>query len=366
LESRAEDQNSRRIIDRINETHFPELFDPPAANADSALWSAILSLDELGIIKLERKSRRLNPHAPPWESTSLVFQPEAETMVRQWLDRPRVRPDQGAWLQALSEIVDQFADPSLVQDNPFPTLNRSPKDILSRLLLIPTLLKRVKMTTCQLSAELFWGRSNLLDDKEAWLSQLLALSEDAFMPSPLLVEVTFPVKACNGILIIQNLNSYIAALDGAWPTGNDLILVHGEGFKRCNTSLRQSEHIRFHINNRHSTAEALIRDFNQFWMHNSGKQNWPVYAITDMDWDGMRLFHYLKQQFPFLEPWKPGYKSMLDAVKNKNFYHAAEAGKTGQQPMESSGSEWMDQQVLPHLLDDKFVDQEIIQLNVKI
>jgi len=362
LENKTSEQRSRRIIDRITATHFPELFDPPDASADSVLWSAILSLDELGIIKLERKSRRLDPHAPPWESTALVFQPEAEVMVRQWLDRPRVRPDQSAWLSALSEVVDQFADASLIQSNPFPVLNKSPSDILSRLLLIPTLLKHQKATSYQISAQLFWGHSKLLRDKEEWLAQLLGMPVDAFQPRPLLVEVALPAKAANGILIIENLDSYVTAIDGAWPTGNDLILVYAQGFKLCANSVRQRERVRFHV---HGSGfnNALLADFNKYWFDDKTNRNWPIYAITDLDWSGMRIFNYLKQQFPRLQAWKPGYKAMLEAVNSNNYHHPDEGDKAGQKPIANSGSEWLDHHVLPVLAEEKFVDQEVIQTN---
>jgi len=363
LETLPAEQRSRRIIDRINASHFPELFDPPDSSADAILWAAILSLDELGVVKLERKSRQLDPHAPPWQSTALVFQPDAEAQVRQWLDRPRVRPDQSAWNNALSEVVDQFADPSLIQTNPFPALNRSPKDILSRLLLIPTLLRRNKATSYQISAELFWGQSKLLRDKEDWLTKLLGLPETAFLPRPLLVEVSFPAKPVNGVLIIENLDSYVAAVDGYWPTGNDLLLIYSQGFKLCAKSIRQAERIRFHVHNQRAPSQSLLQDFKHFWFENSDNRNWPIYAITDMDRDGLRIFSYLKREFPHLEPWKPGYKAMLDAVKNQNYHHPDEAGKTEQRPVDSSGSDWIDQHVLPLVLEDKFVDEEIIQQN---
>lgn len=363
LEDKPSEQRSRRIIDRINQTHFPELFDPPDASADAVLWSAILSLDELGILKLERKSRNLDPHAPPWQATSLVFQPEAETMVRQWLERPRVRPDQSAWLQALSEVVDKFADPSLIQNNPFPNLNKSPQEILSRLLLIPTLLTRGKASAYQISAELFWGHSKLLRDKEEWLTQLLGLPESAFIIRPLVVEVSFPQKPANGILIIENLDSYVAAIDGLWPTGNDLILVYGQGFKLCAKSIRQADRVRFHVHGNNAINEKMMQDFQRYWLHDSDSRNWPIYAVTDLDWSGIRIFRYLKQQFPLLQAWKPGYKAMLDEARNNNCHSAAEADKSGQNAVDSSGSEWLDQHVLPCLLQDKFVDQEVIHVN---
>jgi len=363
LEVAPDDQGSRRIIDRINATHFPELFDPPQTGADNALWSAILNLNELGILKLERKSRRLDPHAPPWDATALVFQPEAEVMVRQWLDRPRVRPDQNAWLEALKEVVDKFADASLIQNNPFPLLNHSPKDILSRLLLIPTLLKRGKASSYKMSAELFWGHSNLLRDKEDWLCQLLDLPASAFKPRPLMVNVTFPIKPAHGILIIENLDSYASAVDGLWPTGNDLILVHAQDINLFASSIRQEGRVRFHVHSNQSVSETLMRDFKLYWLENSASRNWPMYAITNMDWNGIKLFSTLKQQFPGLEAWKPGYKVMMEEAKNGNYHSPEEAGKTEQQSMTHSGSNWLDQHIIPLLEDGKFVDQAIIHIS---
>ena len=82
--------------------------------------------------------------------------------------------------------------------------------------------------------------------------------------------------------------------------------------------------------------------------------------ITDLDWAGMAIFRAAKENFLLLEPWRLGYQIMLQAYVDGNCHNDSEAGKSQQQVIDSSGSPWLDEQVIAILDKCCFVDQEII------
>jgi len=86
------DDRKKRISELITEGLYPELFSPKEPEDDEVAWHNLTRLSEQGIIDIERTRKRGLSTIAPWEHARIVFLPEGEESVRQWLDRPAGDP----------------------------------------------------------------------------------------------------------------------------------------------------------------------------------------------------------------------------------------------------------------------------------
>ncbi|BCS97431.1 hypothetical protein DSLASN_30630 [Desulfoluna limicola] len=351
LESR-----SNHLSEILGKRHFPELFAPQLVDDDRITWHWLKETEKLGSIELVQTRKRGIADRLPWDNCRVVFRPEAEDLIRAVLCRPRVDPNETAWLNALSSCQDRFAQPELLSKPCFPALKRKrePEAILERLALIPDILQETPMSLYQLSARLFWGQSKLLKGREEWLQELFGQPLPNLLPRPVLLEMFFP-ETPKGVLLIENLDTFLAACDGRLPAATHQILVYAQGFKNTAARIRDPLGVRFFWR---GASEKIHQEFEDFWFGRITK-NWPLCFFGDLDWAGMQMLALLRRIFPNISAWKPGYSSLLSLLKAGEGHSPEEADKEGQVAVTKTGDPWADEFLLPTLgFQGRFVDQE--------
>jgi len=289
----------------------------------------------------------------------IIFRLEHEDNLRLRLNRPEPA-EAGTWWAALDKWGHAFQRADLVAKPVLMLPGKSPEEILSRLAVIPELVRERPMSAYQISARLFWGHSKVLKGREQWLRDLLGLPREAVVDRMLPVEVTFPLGTPAGILIIENLDSYFSACNGNWQDCPDMIKIYTQGFRGAADRIRDPSCVRLHFADQPLPEGYHLADFRKAWFQEASFTG-PVYFCGDLDWSGLAIFRALKAVFPDLAPWKPGYVRMLRAAEQGCCHNLEMADKTGQQPLDTSGDLWLDNYVLSFLkANQSFVDQEIL------
>lgn len=360
LDAKPFAERSKRLFVRALESPLEALRHPSTPGEDDLTWGWIERLAAEGILVL-RYPRRRRPNDPPWAGCEIEFPPQSETSVREWLARPVISPAGRAWRMAVSSRCAHFVDPELAAQQPLQVPGMTPEAVIERLIGLPGCVRERPLTARQIAARLFDGDSKVLEGREEWLQRIFGLDERRILPRGLIVEAHLPAEdVWQGVLLIENLDSYLEAMAGHWPQTEGLALVYTAGFRATASRVRAAARLHFSGEGGHDKRQR----FSQAW-YTEGPLPWPTYFCGDLDWEGLRIFQRLRDAFPGIEPWRPGYERML-AARQAGIAHKAEAaGKGDQRPLECVGHDWLDARVVRELnKDPRFVDQEVISNGV--
>lgn len=367
LKNKAASERTRRLTNKFPKTIFKTLHSPREPNDDLQIWALIEQCEKDGFIRLRLTKPKTDPdriRSQPWLYYRAEFNsddPDNENRLRRWLDRPLLSDKELEWQAAVARHRHRFANPDKLNRMIFDTLAKPAEEIISRMASIPELLSKRPMTAYQLSAILFWGCSKILKDREQWIKELFNLEEGLNLERPLLIEVRIPRALPNGLLMLENLDSYLAACDNRWSECDDLILVYTQGFRGAASRIRQNAYARFHQYRQDDVQTKLFHEFKAAWL-NETPFTYPIYFIGDLDWSGLSIFRSLKSIFPELMPWRNGYIQLIEARKNGRCHTPEMAGKENQKPIDSTGDTWLDEHALePMKKEPLFVDQEVIE-----
>lgn len=213
----------------------------------------------------------------------------------------------------------------------------------------------------EVSAKLFWGMSKVLDHRAGLVSAILGTDECPFPETPIQLQVYLPLGGFNGVLFIENQVTYERAIRSQNAIFSKLALVYASGFKSSAVRLRSSASASIYL----STLGEFNRtsyEYFESWLF--GKNSaLGVYFWGDLDWSGIRILKSLKETFPSINAWRPGYEPMLSAFETGNGHSPSSAGKLGQLKVEFVGCQYADSYLIPGLNSfDKFVDQELIPI----
>jgi hypothetical protein len=359
LDHLPRDQRTNALTRSVSAKNFPVLFRPEAPDDDMVLWGLLQRCARDGLIRIDATRTRRDPHLPPWAHRRIIFRLEHEDNLRLWLNRPEYT-EAGSWWAALDKWGHAFQRADLVAKPVLMLPGKSPEEILSRLAVIPELVRERPLSAYQISARLFWGHSKVLKGREQWLRDLLGLPREAVVERMLPVEVTFPPGTPAGILMIENLDSYFSACNGNWQDCLDMIKIYTQGFRGAADRIRDPSCVRLHFADQPLPEGHHLAAFREAWFLEAAFTG-PVYFCGDLDWSGLAIFRSLKAVFPDLTPWKPGYERMLRAAEQGCCHTLEMADKTGQPPLDTSGDLWLDSHVLSFLkAKQSFVDQEIL------
>jgi hypothetical protein len=85
----------------------------------------------------------------------------------------------------------------------------------------------------------------------------------------------------------------------------------------------------------------------------------PVSFWGDLDWSGMRILAAMRNNFPGMRAWEPGYQPMLQSLMAGQGHSPEASDKKGQRPMVVFGCPYADAHLVPALTAlGRFVDQE--------
>ena len=224
-------------------------------------------------------------------------------------------------------------------------------NLLSALIDEPLLLREV-------SAQLFWGQSKVLDNRRALIEAILNVDECPFPEAPIQLQVFLPNGDFIGVLFIENLASFERAIRDTTGRFSGLALVFASGFKGTAKRLRSITGASVYFAGHGNLADASCQRFLA-WLF-TGNEIVRAWFWGDLDYAGMQILKSLRNSFDGLEAWQPGYEPMLNVLL-AGYGHAPDAaGKAKQKPLDVTGSSYADRQLLPAIvLTGKFLDQEL-------
>jgi len=316
-------------------------------------WELMRSLE--GIVFEVRMSRKRQPYDAGYVGASLRFLEESEAICREWLARPRQKRYQEAWLSAVETHADAFADAGVsLRGRPVRVTGKSADEVVQGFTQIGS-FQNGKFTLRQLSARAFWGHSKVLDTREDLLQQLYP--EIEFAPRPVLLHVCLP-ESFNGVLFIENQDTYIQALAGRPAEVDGLALVYGAGFKSSAGRIRTREGAILHYQG--GSTGSRQADFEAWWFDQRSPE-WPTWFWGDLDFSGMEILKALRQRFGDVQAWQPGYAPMMRLLREGRGHSPDTADKAEQVDPGSTGCPYADEELLPAMWEiGRFVDQEAV------
>ena len=341
---RLDAPRSRDITRRIDERNVPALYD--FGEDVDARWQLIdQELVQRWQVFTVTFARHLQAHEPPYHRAQLRLLPAAEDLLRTWLDRPRIDPEQAAWLAAVEKYAGQFPDSGQALARTRLILpGYSSEQLVAGLAAVGPLLAQ-QLSLRELSARCFLGNSKVLDQRMDLLRQLYGERAEAICERPLLLTAWAP-PGFSQLLIVENQDSFLRLVQQA-PART--ALLYSGGFRASASRVTAS-----------STQFAFLpgsdaAQFHARWQQPpSGSFFWG-----DLDYAGMGILRGLRLALPGIEAWQTGYQAMLTALLAGQGHTPDQAGKGRQLDPGCSGCTYTDDHLLPALrTTGRFLDQE--------
>jgi hypothetical protein len=337
----------------VNQKQIPELF-VLGEQADQT-WALIKALaQEFNVLSI-RVDKKRNPLDPEYLNARVRLQQDAESAVRHWLARPREPSPLQRWREAVEQAQYDFpGDTQKLSARPITLADKSAAQIVQAFTQIAS-YQHTPLSLRQLSAKCFWGRSKFLDGRRDLVHSLYP--ELQLSLRPIVVNVFVP-GSINGVLFIENQDSYTSAMNGCPEGTENLALVYSAGFKSSAKRIREHGGVALHFC---GPGLSSHQDTFEQWWYQAAVQDWPLWFWGDLDFAGMNILKLLRQRFPGLSAWRPGYAAMLDALHAGNAHHAGSDDKQNQIDPGPTGCDYADSVLLPAIREHKlFVDQEIV------
>lgn len=214
-------------------------------------------------------------------------------------------------------------------------------------------LKGQPLRLREVSSHAFWGSSKELDDRAEMVAKLLELAECPFALPPLHLAVRLPTGRLKGVLFVENKTTFdILKL----PETAELALVYSAGFMASARRLTNRADVAVYFaegGGPDTTNAELVQEFL------FEASTLPGYFFGDLDYSGMAILKAMRQNFPALRAWQPGYQRLLNRLQAGDGHSPAAARKEGQRDPVETGCELADQVLLPAMRGaGLFVDQE--------
>lgn len=351
LDKQPASERQRALAITLTEKTLPALF-RQGTEADH-LWDLIKSLQEdHGVIRITPDKRRA-PFSPDYAGARLTLQTHGEAILRHWLQRPREKSPTQRWREAVEKGRGQFpGSTEKLAAHRIAVPGQGDADVIAAFAQIAQHANKT-LSLRQLSSRCFWGDSKFLDAREELIRELFPTV--VIRVRPVMVSIFMP-QTIEGILFIENQESYTTAISGSPAASQNLILVYAAGFKGSATRIRQSDGVSLHY---HSKADTGARRRLEDWWFQRQPDDWPVSFWGDLDFSGMGILKALKQRFPDIQAWRPGYQPMLNLLQQEKGHSPGMVSKQAQQDPGTTGCEFADTVLLPALRRQQaFVDQE--------
>ncbi len=333
----------------LNDKTLPELFGP-GEQADR-LWDWLRSLaEDHGVLAIRPDDKR-NPLDPEYLGARLRLRKGGEAILRAWLGRPAGRSPLQQWRKSVTAagqfagsvaklaahriVLPGWSDAQVVAG--FVCLGRQPGGLSLR----------------QLSSRCFAGDSKFLDNREDLIRELYP--ERVIAPRPVMVSVFLPARI-EGVLFIENQDSYLQAVSDELGTRHKFALVYAAGFRGSAGRIRQREGVSLHY---HGASAMNGQAQLEAWWFGPDTAGWPCWFWGDLDYAGMGILKAFRQRFGNMQAWQPGYRPMLDRLQKGQGHAPAMTDKQAQTDPGSTGCDYADTVLLPLMRQHgMFVDQE--------
>ena len=355
LNNLEQDQRRRKLTRKVTAKTFPALFDYSQPDDIDFMKEALQALSE--------------PPYNIWDlllppgidgQTTVVFNYPAEPVVREWLNMPRIDPAQQAWADAVAKWQAPIAmDTTAITLSRYPGIY-APDDLLSALTRLTTFANQnneEKLSWRRLSAGFFFGDSKYLDSisRQQWLLSVCPRLLAHIESRTLLLNV-FLVDEPEGILLIENQDTFcwLMKISADVEAVRHLTLVYSQGFMGSAQRSRDVHAVQFMYEGRMDNMSA----FQAQWFPSDTVAQ-PIYFWGDLDYAGIAIIKSLRQVFPSLTAWVPGYQPMLDALRKGGGHTLDQAAKMAQAIPEACGCDYADRKLLPELIQSgRCIDQE--------
>lgn len=333
----------RTAISLPAEKHLPQLARTDAA-ADQC-WALVADLAHAGVLTI--RAGRRGAYDAPWHGARLDFALDCEDRLRAWLNRAPTAPAMETWRHAVERHAAAFPGgcAPLLQRR-IVIAGRDADEVVAAFASLGT--QQGPLTLRQLSAYAFWGNSKVLDER----GELVA----ALFPTLTIAERTIVVAVHlpptpQGVLFIENQDTYTAATRGVPAAARDLALVYAAGFRSAAQRIRQRSGALLHY-----AGDAAARtDFEHWWL-DEGLPAGPCHFWGDLDFPGLQILKSLRQRFGDVRAWQPGYAPLLTALHNTGGYRGAAADP---QDLALTGCSYADEVLLPAIRTAGQIDQEL-------
>lgn len=346
------DAGRMRLNLRCSAKETPELYDFNDQSQVSVVWDDLKQLQRLGVLdlKLKRQKRGYNEY----DDGRIDLRYEAEETVRKWLERPAFDPQLHLWRMALAKYQNAFEDGGVALEREaivFP--GRSYRQLAAAFARIAEALQNPQ-TLRQLSARCFWGESKFLDRRESLVVATYPSLAGNLLPRPLLLAVYLP-HDLDRVLFIENQDTFLQMMmekPARWG------LVYMGGFRGTALRVREPGQAVFSYVN--ATADEQRGLFERFWL---GGAQLPCHFWGDLDYAGLSILAALKQVFPAVEAWQPGYQPMLEILQMERGHNLIAGGKERQIKPGITHCRYADYVLLPAIEEHRaFVDQEAVDV----
>jgi hypothetical protein len=351
----ADQRGTRAQSVALGARTWPALYDASFESEKEALWEQLGELVRWGWVTVRpddaAKARAGYDRTPRISVAN-------EQAIRAAVGRAeRVRTAAERWREAVLAGLDACeVVKRQVCDFCIDIPDRTMHEVVTRLNALPALAGQPLLLR-EVSAQLFWGMSKVLDKRQGLVAAVLGVDECPFPEAPVQLQVFLPVGGFRGVLFIENLMSYDRAVRSRSAAFDGLALAFASGFKGGALRLRTAEGCSLYFSDRGGDTRDL-RDGFRAWLFAKGTQ--PSYFWGDLDWSGMRILASMRATFPEMTAWRAGYAPMLGSLHGGLGHSPEAADKQGQKALSTTGCEYADNELLPALRElGRFVDQEL-------
>ncbi len=343
----------------LGERTWPALYKASMESHKEDLWEYVIAMASWKWLAI-KPERALEPRSGYAFSPRLTVLNEDE--VRAAIGRPeRLKSAPERWREAvLAGLHAPLEVKQIVSEYCIDIPNHPMDEVVQRLNVLPTLADKPLLLR-EVSSQLFWGMSKLLDRRQGLVAALLGMQDCPFPDSPIQLQVYLPPTGYRGVLFIENLTSFARAIASRNALFNELALVFAAGFKGSAPRLRSPQGCTIFYAAHGGLTPDLTHDFEK-WLFKDTPQI-PIYFWGDLDYAGMRILLTLRTTFPQLLAWEPGYAPLLQALYKEQSHLPRAAKKLGQKTLLITGCPYADTMLLPALHETgRFIDQEWLSI----
>lgn len=339
----------------LSERKWPALYKAPMESAKEDLWEYVIDMAKWGWLRVRPEGALRSRSGYALSPRITVIDEEA---VRRAVGRPeRPRSSVERWRDAVNLGLEApEAVKRAVGDYCIDLPDHSMADVVEQLNRLAAFADK-PMLLREVSSQLFWGMSKVLDKRQGLVAALLDVDECPFPDSPIQLQVHLPPVRYRGVLFIENLMSFEQAVRSPSEAFEGLVLVYASGFKGSAQRLRSPGGCSLFYSSRGALGEDLRGAF-EAWLFGQGAT--PVNFWGDLDYAGMRILSAMRKSFNGMTAWEPGFAPMLAALLDGRGHSPEAADKQGQRHIASTGCPYADGHLIPALeTSGRYLDQEL-------
>lgn len=322
----------------------------------------LLAERDFDLLQIRLSSKRKKQFETEYEGAHVELKPLSIPVLRHWLELPAYDEFPLSMQDAVYRQRTAFADQGaslLATMHQLKVPGKSADDVIAAFTRISGRAESC-LSLRELSASCFWGDSKYLDGRQDLLIKLFPQVMQSLTRRARLLQVKLPTEI-EGVLIIENQDTFVRACLGQLPGADNLAIVYGAGFRATADSIRQRGSVMFACvetaDFQSVAASAMRAQFESDWFH--PEDRWPVYFFGDLDFSGMAILAGLRRQFGNAQAWQPGYDILLQELLSGGGHSADQSGKSGQNAVLVTGCHYADTVLIPALQQtNRFMDQE--------